>query len=474
MLVDKKLITNVLHNSYSVILPLIITIVTVPIYLKIIGLERYGVLSVIWLVFGYFGLFDFGLSRATTHALAKYGKNSSKIKEDIFKTSLWINLFLGLIAGIVFFQFSDSLIQTILHKSSAIIDEITRALPLVSLLFPFALISNVLTGRLEAEDRFAVLNLIQFFGAILFQILPLLFVYIFNTNLVSAVGGAVAARIITIVILGIVVRKLINFDIKSSFNWLEGKKLLKFGGWVTITNAISPLLVSIDQLLIGYLLGAKALPLYSIPFNFAMKALLIPAALTRALFPRMSGYEKEDAAQLANQSLAILAGVMALICAPAIILIDIALTLWIGPQFASDASDLTRVLLFGVWINAIAYIPYSHLQSQGRADLVAKYHAIEIIPFVAILYFFVIKYGLIGAAAAWSLRVTIDAILLFNADSSNKLKYSSVYFYFIIVLLSMILTFIFRPGYIIELIGAFVAFTVVLLVLLRKIRSFRK
>ena len=473
MALDKKLITNVLHNSYSAIVPLLVAVITVPLYIKTIGLERYGVLSVIWLVFGYFGLFDFGLSRATTHAMAKYGKSSSQLKEDIFRTALSINTLLGIVAGLAFLLAATPIIQVVLHKSSSIVAETAQALPLVALLFPFALVSNVMSGRLEAEEKFPVLNTIQLVGSILLQILPLVFALMFRINLISAIGGAIAARIITIALLANTVRKELTPDIRPHFVWAEGKKLLQFGGWLTITNAISPLLVSADQLLIGYLLGAKMLPYYSIPFNFSMKGLLIPEALTRALFPRLSGLETGEAKHLAEQSLSILAGVMALVCAPAIIIIKSVLTLWMGARFAEGAYPVTALLLLGLWINAIAYIPSSHLQSQGRADLVAKYHAIELLPFIALLYLGITQFGLIGAAMAWCLRVTTDALLLFHADSTNKLDYSPIYTYFFITLMAVVISLFVQPNLFAQIAIVIVGGAIIALKLYKQVQAYR-
>ena len=49
-----------------------------------------------------------------------------------------------------------------------------------------------------------------------------------------------------------------------------------------------------------------------------------------------------------------------------------------------------------------AFVAFTLLQSQGRADLTGKLHIIEFLPFLALLWSLTLAFGVIGAAIAWS------------------------------------------------------------------------
>ena len=64
-------------------------------------------------------------------------------------------------------------------------------------------------------------------------------------------------------------------------------------------------------------------------------------------------------------------------------------------------------------MGALSLVGFTLLQSQGRADVTGKLNIIEFLPFVAILWGSTLAFGIVGAAAAWSLRCTVDAMAMF-------------------------------------------------------------
>ena len=86
---------------------------------------------------------------------------------------------------------------------------------------------------------------------------------------------------------------------------------------------------------------------------------------------------------------------------------------WMGAEFGAVASPIAEILFLGAWINGLGFVAYSLLESQRRPDLNGKIHAIEVLPFLAVLWALMSAFGILGAAIAWTLRVAIDAFILF-------------------------------------------------------------
>ncbi len=194
--------------------------------------------------------------------------------------------------------------------------------------------------------------------------------------------------------------------------------LLRFGGWVSVSGAVIPLLTIVDRLIIGARLGAAAVTAYTVPFNLTQRFTYLPSALNTTLFPRFSKTQASDNKNLMNQSVTSLIAIQTPFIVIAILLMHPFLTLWIGTPLANQAAPVAIILLIGIWINGPSYPCYSYLQAIGRPDIMTKFYLVQLIPFLLFLWLIVGYLGILGAAIAWSFRMAADATAWFTASNS--------------------------------------------------------
>ena len=404
-------------------LPILTALITVPIYITHIGLARYGVLSIIWVFLGYFGFLDFGLSRAAANALARLS-HGTKDRIQVLMTSLYLNLLLGVFGGIILYFVGVPILRNTLTLSGDIAQELESAFPWLVCLFPLSLVVGVARGAVESREHFLALNVLDVTDRIVSQILPVTCAVLIGPSLAIVIPAVFVARAATVgITLGYVA--LTERPGIFIFDRSRIRELFSFGAWVTVTNLISPILMSIDQMLVGSTLGTVAVAHYSVPMSLMTRSQTIAAALVRALFPRFSRLGHGEAVDLAERSVVSLAYGFGAICGPAIIVGGPFIAWWISAEFAKEAAPVFELLMIGAWINGIAFIPFSFLQGQRRPGLVAKLHLLEFLPFIFALWVLLQRFGLLGAALAWSGRVAIDAVLLFSFSkilSANLLR----------------------------------------------------
>ena len=235
-----------------------------------------------------------------------------------------------------------------------------------------------------------------------------------------ALDGLIEATVISRIVVNIPVflacRRYVPLRGRPRFRKSLAAPLFRYGGWVTVSAVIGPILVSVDRLLIGSQIGLSAVAHYTVPYNLVTKLQILPASLLRTLFPRFSLLEWEECVPIARQAVFALAAITLPLTIVAVIVMKPFLTVWIGAEVAEVAAPVGEILLIGVWINNLAWVPAVMLQGQGRPAVVAKFHILELIPYVAILWIGIAWAGLAGAAWAWVLRVAIDALLMFWAS----------------------------------------------------------
>jgi O-antigen/teichoic acid export membrane protein len=409
---NARLSRNLALNLAGILLPVIVSMVTVPFYIHAIGAARYGIVSITWILLGYFGFLDFGLSRASANALGKLAHAPPEARAPVLITALYLNVLFGLAASFLLYLGGSSLMSHVFSLPSDLRQETLDAFPWIVPMLPLGMVIGVAMGALESRERFLLSNLLSGSGMVLGQILPLFCVFKFGPSLGVVIPALLLVRLlVAVTILGVVAR--LEWPIRSlAFDFGWARKLFSYGAWVTVSSLIGPALDTFDQLFIGHTLGPAAVAHYSVPMNIALRSQMLATALARTLFPRISREDAATGQRLATNATISLIYVFGAMCGPAIIMAGPFLEIWIGREFAQSSRLVAEILLFGAWMNGIAFMPYSQLQAQGRPHITARVHAIEIVPFLLGLWLLIRLAGLPGAALAWSLRVGADCIAL--------------------------------------------------------------
>jgi len=361
-----------------------------------------------------------GLGKATANRIAQLQSAPANERSTIFWTALFVNGGFGSLAALILWATGTLLLTTILKIPPDFHNEVIAALPWLIATLPLALISSVLNGALEGRNQFFTVNVLQVVSSVLFQIIPLAAAYRYGSSLAIVIPVAVVTRVLMNLPFLVACYVAVPLTPQPTFSKKAAQFLLSYGGWIAITGMIGPLLEAIDRFLIGVVLGAQAVTHYTVPYQLVTRTRIIPASLSRALFPKFSAATALDADHLAMMSLRSLIIIVTPITLGGIVILRTFMNIWIGRELASIASPLGEILLFGVWANSLAYIPYSLLQGQRRPDLVAKFHAAELFPFLILIWGAMHFFGVYGAAAAWTIRVIADSVLLFHFSGLRR------------------------------------------------------
>lgn len=406
-----SLIKNSFLNIVGYVVPTLVAIPALGYLARSLGAERFGIFTLAMALVGYAGIFDAGMTRAVIREIAIY-RNDFLEKKRIASTAVFFVLCLGIVGTALMFFLSFK-ISNILNVSKIYEQEVAVSLKILSFSIPIFLVNQIWLAVLEGEEKFFNVNVQKWISSSLLAGLPALMLIMYKTSLVGAITGLLIGRILALLVNIIFSYKFI-FSSGIRFHRYIFARLIRYGGWITISNIISPVMSYFDRFIFSYLSGAHVVAFYSAPAEAVSRLSIIPAALSRAVFPKLSS-AKNDNEKKVNLKLSYI--LLSAVCGPIVLICFLfsehILALWLGENFKGLPSLILRILLIGFLFNCFAQIPFTLIQAAGKSKVTASLHMSELFPYLILLFVFVKYYGIIGAAIAWTSRMIVDSLILF-------------------------------------------------------------
>ena len=419
----RSVITGALWNLSGQIVPFAAALVCIPRLVKGLGVERFGLLTLVWAFIGYFTLFDLGLGRALTQLVARrLGEAREAEIPHLCSLAQRIMLGVGLCGGVLLALCAALAVRNLLHVPRHLEDEAITAFILLAIGVPAVVATSGLVGILTAYQRFDLINYLRMPLGVYNFAAPLAVLY-FSKSLVAVTAVLLAGRLINWGGHEIFCRRLLRtcprLARRPSGLW---RLLIGFGGWMTVTNIISPLMVYFDRFVIGSLVSIAAVAYYTTPYEVATKQWLISGAIIGALFPTFSAGAGDSVSngRLLASSMKWVALVIFPFSFAMIVFAREGLALWLGSGFAANSSTVLMWLSLGVLVNCIAQVPFAYLQALGYPSITAKLHLLELPLYAVMLWATLPTWGVTAAAVAWTVRVTLDGVALTAISSLHS------------------------------------------------------
>ena len=424
---SRKFLNSALWSLMGTVVPMVAALAAVPWLMHTMGQERLGVLSLVWVVVGYFSFLDMGLGRAVTVAVAAARSGSLRAVPDeirVLGSAAVLLTAVGVVMAVVLGL--CVVVWGVPFKVSSVelATEVRLALLWTLPSLPLLLLSSALRGHLEGVGAFRALNLLRIPTGILLVAGPCSTAY-FSPSLIWACQAIFLVRVLHLLVLWALSANQLEHGMAAmpaallrhgTLPWL--RRLLSFGGWVTVSNVVGPLIVYVDRFVIGATLAASAVAVYAVPFDMVSRLPVLVAALCSVLLPELARLSSlasasdpsalRQAHQLVRRSSMFSAVVVFVLVVVGALAAPWALTLWLGENFARQSGTLTQVLILAFGVNAVAQIPFTALQAVGKVRAVALLHSAELVPYAVLVFFAISWLGLVGAAWAWLLRSIVD------------------------------------------------------------------
>ncbi|RCU43297.1 polysaccharide biosynthesis protein [Corallincola holothuriorum] len=403
---------NIVCNYVSQIYVTIIGIVLLPMYIKYMGSEAYGLIGFFAMLQVWFNVLDLGLTPTIARETARYRAGAlSKLEfSQLYRALSMIFLSIAVVGGGVLFLLSESVATKWLNIESLSISDVIIAVQVMAISVALRWITGLYRGVVSGSEELVWLSgfnvivaTLRFVGVFFsmwhYGFTPIVFfVHQFCVALLENTGLALKTREL------LPRKKDLNEKIGWSFEPI--KPTLKFSLTIAFTASVWVFVTQTDKLVLSGILSLEDYGYFTLAVLVANGIIVIGGPISSAIMPRMARLHAENkhtemikVYRKATKLVSIIAGTTA------ITLIATAkplLIAWTGDEYlASQAAPILRLYAAGNLFLSISAFSYYIQYAKGNL----RYHLIGNLGLVVILIPCVIlaavNFGSLGAGYVW-------------------------------------------------------------------------
>jgi len=412
----RKVGWNTIYQIGAQVAPAIAAIVAIPLLLRQLGSELFGIVTIFSTVLLYFTMLDLGLGRAATRFIAQ---SMEREKWSDLRRYFWGSIILlsgiGVIVGGLCLVGVPSFVTGYLKIPAAYTHAVSISFYILCLTVPIVTLTTTLRGFLEATDRFLYISIVSGCTGVCAYVLPAVAVFLGGGLITVAVVFA-SVRLAMCAALAIGCLCLDGRpSLRPVFDLSAVRQMLAFGGWLSVSNIVGNVMIYCDRFLLGICVGMSAVASYGMPLDVIGRLQILITSFCAVLFPIMSRLDESASPQFQSVyrgAVSVGLSLMTLITTAGVVAAPTVMRFWLGDRTTPDVIFAAQVFLAGALVQSISSIAWTALHARGRSDLTAWTHLAEFPIYLGAFYWAASRFGVRGAALAWLGRGILDFICM--------------------------------------------------------------
>ena len=402
---------NIIASYASQIYVTLIGIIILPLYIKYMGAEAFGLVGFFAMLQVWFNMLDMGLTPTMVRETARFrgGALDSIVYRQFVRALEGIFLGAALVGGAALFFASGYVASSWLRASALHFDQLQIAIQLMAIIIAMRWMCGLYRGAISGSERLVWLSgynsliaTIRFIG-----VLPvLIFIDANPVTFFSFQLGVAVLEIAGLIFYSYRLFPLGPKGIRIVWSWSPLKPVLKFSFTIAFTSSVWVLITQTDKLVLSKILPLSEYGYFTLAVLVASGVMVVGGPVGAAILPRMARLEAEGAnAQLirvyrqATQLVAVIAGSVSMTL---MFYAEPLLWAWTGDELlASRAAPILTLYAIGNGVLAVSAFPYYLQYAKGDLRLHLIGNAIFVILLIPLVIWAASQYGGVGAGYVW-------------------------------------------------------------------------
>jgi O-antigen/teichoic acid export membrane protein len=398
------LLRNSLWHLSGSALPALVALATVPMLIHGLGLEGFGVVTLITSVVGYFGVLDVNLSAGSIKFLAEHhARNDSRRFAETFWFGVGFYLLLGSLVGLSLLLFADTVLDRFFKVSAEAHADALLGLQIAAVGFLLVQLQNylmVVPQALQRFDRSASGE--AFFGVVVNLVSAL--VALHGGGISGVLGSRVLVSLLNLLWLVWLLQRL-AIPLSPVLPRAEVcRSLAHFSAHSWLSRTASMLHQYADKLIVGALAGPVALAVYTVPNQLATRILGLTYRLAAVIYPRVSALAATGEQQQLRTLYLDATRLLTFLNCAVLGLIAIAgehfLAEWVGSDFIALGYPVLLLVTLGLLIDSLTTLPSLVNDGLGHPKISGRFAIARGLLGVGMVWLGTSLFGMLGAASA--------------------------------------------------------------------------
>ena len=431
----KNIVANFFGSGWTAIMSLVF----VPLYIKFMGIESYGLVGIFASLLSIFGLLDMGLSTTLNREMARLSALPNKAQEmrDFVRTLEVIYWGVGLFIALAVITLASPIANYWVQADKLPPSTVQQALMIMGCVMAFQWPLRCYSGGLMGLQKQVLLNGINIgfatlrgVGAvfILWQISPTIQAFFTWQIIISFFHTSTTAAFLWK-----------NLPKTRHFSRFQKKLLLpvwRFSAGLTGISVVSLILTQTDKIILSRMLTLEMFGYYALALVVARSLYYLFGPIYSGIFPRFSQLisvsDRSELALLYHKGCQLLS----VMIIPAAIVISLfsaeIMLLWTGNRLiVSNTQFLVSILIIGTVLNGLMYLPAGLMYADGWTKLSFYSDLIAVIVLIPVMIFLVMHFGAVGAAVSWLILNLGYVLIVIHIMHTRLLKDEKWRWYFI-------------------------------------------
>lgn len=392
----------------------------VPLYIKYLGIEAYGLIGIFALLQTWMWLLDMGMTPTLSREMARYtgGAHDAQSIRDLLRSIEIIGLSIAALVALGIWAASGWLASDWLRAEKLSIEAIAQAFAIMGVVTALRFLENIYRSSIVGLQRQVLLNVLTSVMAMLRGLGAVGVLVCVSPTIEAFFLWQCLISIATVVLFAIVVYRTLPMShqpARFSLPALIG--IWRFAASMVAITLTSLLLMQVDKIILSRLLTLEAFGYYTLSAVVANALYMIANPINQAIYPHFTELlTKNDQASLISayhkgaQLITVLMGSAAIVL---IFFGEVVFALWTHDTIlARRVAPLVAVLALGTLLNGLMHIPYQLQLSYGWTSLTLRINIVAVAVLVPAILWATPTYGAIGAAWIW---VTLNVCYLIFA-----------------------------------------------------------